>query len=99
MRENLAVPLILAAVFTAGCILIQRLQQHAEDVKDALTSAFLIVAGLTTIALLGRYADGAHAFPRPSPMLVHTSEAPPPPPKLGLTGIDWHPSSFRSLCC
>ncbi|MGH1572075.1 hypothetical protein ACRAWG_17025 [Methylobacterium sp. P31] len=72
MRENIALPLILAAVFTAGCILIQRLEQYAEYVEDALTSAFLIVAGLATIALVGRYADGAHAFQRSSPRLVQS---------------------------
>lgn len=46
MRENLALPLVLATVFTAGCILIQRLEQYAECVEDVLTSAFLIVAGV-----------------------------------------------------
>jgi hypothetical protein len=99
MRENLALPLVLAAVFTAGCILIQRLEHDAECVEDVLVSTFLIVAGLATIALLGRYADGAHAFQRPSPRQVQTSGAPPAPPRLGLTGMDWRPPSFRPPCC
>jgi hypothetical protein len=99
MRENLALPLILAAVFTAGCILIQRLDHDAECVEDVLTSAFLILAGLATIALLGRYADGAHAFRSPLPRQVQTLEAPPVPPRLGLTGIDWSPRSLRPPWC
>lgn len=65
MRENIALPLVLATVFTAGCLLIQRLEQHAEYVEDVLVSAFLIAATLATIAVLGRYADDAHAFQRP----------------------------------
>lgn len=73
MRESLRLPLILAVAFTAGCILIQRLEQYAEYVEDVLTSAFLIVAGLSTIALLGRYADGVQAFPRPSSRQVQIS--------------------------
>jgi hypothetical protein len=38
MRGNVSLPLILAAVFTAGCILIQQFKHHAEYVEDALTS-------------------------------------------------------------
>ncbi|MHB2210919.1 hypothetical protein [Methylobacterium sp. CM6257] len=95
MRENLPLPLILAFVFTAGCMLIQRLEQYAEYVEDVLIPAFLIVAGLATIALLGRYADGAHAFPRSSSRQVQISEALPPPSKLGLPGLIWSAPRFR----
>jgi hypothetical protein len=99
MRENLALPLVLATLFTAGCILIQRLEQHAECVEDVLTSAFLIAAGLATIAFFGRYADGAYAFQRPPPRQVQISEAPPLSPKPRLNGVIWYPPRFRQPCC
>ncbi|MBP1181490.1 hypothetical protein JOE48_003454 [Methylobacterium sp. PvR107] len=99
MRENLALPLVLAVVFTAGCILIQRLEQYAERVEDVLTLAFLIVAGLSTIALLGRYADGARAFPRSPPSQMQTSEAPPLLLKSGIKGSIWYRPRSRQSCC
>jgi hypothetical protein len=99
MRGNIALPVVLAAVFTVGCILIQQLERHTEDVEDALTSTFLIVAALAMTALLTRYADSAHALQRSSPKQVQSAEAPRPPPKLGLMGIIWQLPRFRQSCC
>jgi hypothetical protein len=59
MREIIVLAFIPAAVFTAGCTLIKQLEHNAEYLEGALTSAFLIVAALATIAFLERYADGA----------------------------------------
>ncbi|WP_408902968.1 hypothetical protein [Methylobacterium radiotolerans] len=99
MCENLALPLVLAAVFTTSCILIQRLEQHAECVEDVFVPAFLIVASLATVVLLGRYADGARAFQRSPPGQVQVSEAPRSSSKTGLTGVVSYPPRFRQPCC
>ncbi|WP_267360062.1 MULTISPECIES: hypothetical protein [unclassified Methylobacterium] len=57
MAEDLGVPLIMAAVFTAGCYLIWRLEQRAEHVERVLLTALGVTVVLAFGATLEHYID------------------------------------------
>lgn len=57
MLEDLPIPLVAAAVFTAGCYLIQRLETHAEIVERALLTALATTLVFGFAATLERYID------------------------------------------
>lgn len=55
MPANLTIPFALAALFTGGCIVIQRLEQHADRVTEFLSLALLTVLLFVACGLFGNY--------------------------------------------
>jgi hypothetical protein len=53
----------MASVFTAGCVLIQKLERQAERVGDALGAIFLVCTLLCLLAMLGHYAEAEPRAP------------------------------------
>ena len=64
MLEDLPIPLVAAAVFTAGCYLIQRLETHAEIVERALLTA------LATTLVFGFAATLERSLQRAKPVVL-----------------------------
>lgn len=82
---TILVPLILASLFTAGCILISKLERYAEHITGVLGSVFVLVAVLATLFLIGRGAEGiARHVPRSAIKRVQTPQAPPQLAQVGM---------------
>ena len=64
-----AVPLVLAAAFTAGCMVINAAQAHATRLARVLEALLLVVLVVTVIAamdhLRGSYPSTSPAAPEP----------------------------------
>jgi hypothetical protein len=56
MPSGLGLPLVIASVFTLGCILIQKAGSRAEAVTEGLGFLFLLCVLLNAIALLAFFA-------------------------------------------
>lgn len=67
MPLTLIVPLALATIFTAGGVLIQRLERHAERVTGILGVVLLLFSFLDILAVFSRLAD---ARPHPIPQVT-----------------------------
>lgn len=63
MLQGMIVPLIMAAAFTAGGILIQHFERHAARIEHTLIMALLCLMMFALAAMLGRYAEEAHTIP------------------------------------
>jgi hypothetical protein len=61
----------MASVFTAGCVLIQKLERYAERVGEALGAIFMVCTVLCLLALVGQYAGS-----KPPARVQHTAGAP-----------------------
>lgn len=57
MSSALIGPFVMASVFTAGCVLIQKLERHAERVGEALGAIFMVCTLLCLLALVDHYAE------------------------------------------
>jgi hypothetical protein len=53
----LGLPLVMASVFTLGCILIQKAGRRAEAVTEGLGFLFLLCVLLNAVALLAFFAS------------------------------------------
>ncbi|MHB2209204.1 hypothetical protein [Methylobacterium sp. CM6257] len=57
MPTGLSLPLIMASVFTLGCILIQKAGKRAEAITEGLGFLFLLCVLLNAIALLAFFVS------------------------------------------
>lgn len=64
-------PLVMASLFTLGCVLIQKAGTRAETVTEGLGVLLLLCALLNAIALLA-YLAGPHM---PGPVLLRAMSA------------------------
>jgi H+/gluconate symporter-like permease len=76
------VPVLLAAMFTVGCITIHKAERYAEPLSDALTVLFVTGAALAIIAAVARMSGVsdvlAHSFHEPLKLGNPLPEAPQP---------------------
>jgi hypothetical protein len=63
MTSIFGLPMVIAAVFTLGGILIQKAGKRAEAVTEGLGAVFLLCALLNAIALLAYFAGPQSADP------------------------------------
>jgi hypothetical protein len=71
MSSTLIVSFVMASVFTAGCVLIQRLERYAQRVGEPLGAIFLVCTLFCLLALVGHYAGS-----KPPARVQRTAGAP-----------------------
>ncbi|MBP1179277.1 hypothetical protein [Methylobacterium sp. PvR107] len=90
MSAPLIMPLAMAAMFTAGAILILQLEQHAEHVRAVLWVTYLLLATFNALTLLDRLGND-HRSPRVATTEVESRTLSSEVPGLELIEANWRP--------
>ncbi|KQS67493.1 hypothetical protein ASG32_12390 [Methylobacterium sp. Leaf361] len=90
MSAPLIMPLAMAAMFTAGAILVVHLQQHAEHVRAVLWVTYLLLATFVVLAMLDRLAND-HRNLGVAMAQVQIRKSPTPASGLQLIESNWRP--------
>lgn len=88
MLIDLTLPIVMASVFTAGWVAIQKLERHAERVGDLLGFLLLLCALLCTAAIVGPYLSVNSSDRAAVIRQLHASEPALAAVRASLNGID-----------
>lgn len=57
-----AIPLLLATLFTIGCVAIHKAERHAERISDVLGVLFFTVAAFALLAIVAHLSGTGHVL-------------------------------------